>query len=158
MKITVDRVFSDHDVTISRVYIDGKFICHGLEDEHREHKIPGETRIPAGTYRLGVRKEGGFHSRYCRKFPQSHRGMLHVLDVPGFTYILIHVGNYDRDTDGCLLLGRADYDARAVWQSKKAYERFYGQVITAAENGEATIEYIDSDSLNKLIKRHGVPS
>ena len=32
-------------------------------------------------------------------------GMLHVLDVPNFKYILIHCGNTDEDTAGCLLLG-----------------------------------------------------
>ena len=31
--------------------------------------------------------------------------MLHVLDVPGFEYILIHCGNTDEHTAGCLLVG-----------------------------------------------------
>ena len=144
MHILVDRYLSDEDATLSRVYIDGVYQCDGLEDEYREDKIVGETRIPAGTYKIGVRTVGGFHKRYSRSF-SFHRGMLHVLDVPGFEYILIHVGNYDRDTAGCLLLGAGDERAMAVWLSKGTYRRFYNKVIDAALSGDLTIEYRDSD-------------
>ena len=145
MQIRVDRITSNDDVTISRVYINGEFFCHGLEDEYRAEKVPGETRIPAGLYHIGVRKEGGFHNRYSTLFSDIHRGMLHVLDVPNFKWILIHVGNYEHETDGCLLLGRADFDAWAVWQSKVTYKRFYKEVIDAAERGEVTILFQDLD-------------
>ena len=70
-----------------------------------QKKIKGETRIPAGTYNIGVRTVGGFHSRYVKKYGDLHQGMLHVLDVPGFEYILIHTGNTDEHTMGCLLVG-----------------------------------------------------
>jgi len=49
MKITVERFLSDNDSTVSRVLIDATHECFGLEDEFREEKIPGETRIPADT-------------------------------------------------------------------------------------------------------------
>lgn len=145
MDILVDRVVSNHDVTISRVYIDGKFFCHGLEDEYRARKTPGETRIPSGCYNLGIRETGGFHQRYRTLFPGEHRGMIEVMNVPGFRWILIHVGNFERDTAGCLLLGRADYTAWAVWQSKATYRRFYREVIAAVRSGNATILFLDND-------------
>ena len=56
MEILVDRFVSDDDSTISRVNVDGQFVCFGLEDEYRADKVPGETRIPAGTYRVTLRK------------------------------------------------------------------------------------------------------
>ena len=34
-----------------------------------------------------------------------HKGMLWVRDVPGFEYILIHTGNTDEHTSGCLIVG-----------------------------------------------------
>lgn len=145
MNVLVDRVASNHDVTISRVYINNRFFCHGLEDEYRARKIPGETRISAGCYALGVRNEGGFHQRYQTLFPGEHRGMIEILNVPDFQWVLVHVGNYERDTAGCLLLGRADYDAWAVWQSKSTYRRFYNTVIDAVERDEATILFLDND-------------
>ena len=53
MLITVDRFKSDDDATLSKVDIDGQFVCFGLEDEYREDKVANETRIPAGRYRIG---------------------------------------------------------------------------------------------------------
>lgn len=145
MNILVDRVTSNHDVTISRIYINDRFFCHGLEDEFRIRKIPGETRIPAGCYDLGIRDTGGFHQRYGTLFPRTHQGMIEILNVPNFRWVLIHVGNFHRDTAGCLLLGRADYDAWAVWHSKATYERFYSAVIDAVLRDEATILFLDND-------------
>ena len=52
MEITVNRFISDNDTTISHINVDGKFICFGLEDEYRENKLVGETRIPAGKYKV----------------------------------------------------------------------------------------------------------
>ena len=148
MIITVDRFKSDSDATISKVSVDGRFVCFGLEDEYRDEKVASETRIPAGRYKVGVRREGGFHARYTARFPNFHRGMLHVTDVPGFTFILIHIGNTDEDTAGCLLVGlnaAVDDGELRVTSSKLAYQKLYPMVIDAAERGELEIEYLDSD-------------
>lgn len=148
MEILVDRFISDDDSTVSRVMVDGKFVCFGLEDEYREEKTSGETRIPAGTYQVTLRKEGGHHARYQKKFPNMHRGMLHVRDVPNFTWILIHIGNTDKDTDGCLLVGSqaiTDPGDMKVTSSTAAYARFYPMVVDAAENETLSITYVDND-------------
>ena len=39
------------------------------------------------------------------KYGDMHKGMLWVRDIPGFEYILIHTGNTDEHTSGCLLVG-----------------------------------------------------
>lgn len=148
MKITVDRFLSDNDSTVSRVLIDGAHECFGLEDEFREEKVLGETRIPAGTYEIGVRTVGSFHPRYSRRFPDIHKGMLHILDVPNFTYILIHCGNTDEDTAGCLLVGTSvniTAGEMSIGGSRIAYRKFYPKVIQAALEGSLEIEFIDSD-------------
>ncbi len=146
MRINVLRVKSDSDSTLSWVGVDGRFQCYGLEDEPRATKIAGETRIPAGTYNVGIRKTGGFHKRYTGRFPDFHRGMLHVLDVPGFEYILIHIGNTDDDTAGCLLLGTgANIDRLTISNSTGAYKKLYSKVMDAAEAGILTITYVDAD-------------
>ena len=80
-----------------------RFLAFTLEDEFRKEKVKHETRIPAGTYAIEFRTEGGFHERYLKKYKSPfHRGMLHLQDVPGFEYILIHSGNHDGHTSGCL--------------------------------------------------------
>lgn len=149
MEIRVDRFVSDDDSTISRVLVNGRFECFGLEDEYREEKIVGETRIPAGMYEVTLRKEGGFHQRYSERFRDlNHDGMLHIRDVPGFQFILIHCGNTDEDTSGCLLVGSqaiTEPGNMMVTQSTAAYRRFYPKVVQAAAEGELSITFEDND-------------
>ena len=136
MKITVERIESDSDATISKVYVDDVYICDGIEDEHRDKKVAGETRIPAGKYKILVRTWGGLHTRDTAQFPK----------VPGFDSILIHVGNTDDDTEGCLLVGKRVKGKMFVSSSVKTYSAFYQLVIESALQGELEIEYINRDS------------
>jgi hypothetical protein len=143
MKILVSRVKSTENFTISDVYIDGVPYCKGLEDRHREIKVMHETRIPEGTYKVELRTFGGHHERYRRKFPDIHKGMLWVKDVPKFKDILIHIGNTTEDTSGCLLLGtKADFSKGILLNSTIAYKKFYSKVLSAIEAGDkVTITY-----------------
>ena len=149
MKILIERFSSDKDSTISTIYVDGRFICFGLEDEYREHKVPAETRIPAGVYPIKLKIVGGFHARYKKKFSTFHIGMLHLQDVPGFTDILIHVGNTDSNTAGCLLVGMgaiSTKDNMSIQSSVNAYNLLYNIVADAARDDDLTIEIIDRDN------------
>ena len=148
MKIEVDRFISDADTTISRILVDGAFVCFGLEDEYREEKLIGETRIPAGRYSVRLRTEGGFHQRYFVRFPEFHQGMLHIRNVPGFKWILIHCGNTDEDTQGCLLVGSQANTApgnMSLVNSTEAYRRFYSLVMPAAKAEDLMISFMDND-------------
>ena len=148
MLLKVERFHSTNDETYSLVTVDDMFTCFGLEDEPRVNKVVGETRIPAGLYPVKVRTHGGFHNRYSVKF-DFHKGMLEVCNVPNFTDILLHIGNTDEDTMGCLLLGSScDPTKHMVGKSTLAYERVYRSVIDAALDGELMIEYIDNDMLH----------
>ena len=124
-----------------------KFLAYTLEDEQRDTKVFGETRIPNGIYKLGLRKVGGYHTRYTKRFPHIHIGMLHVLDVPGFEYILIHCGNTDEHTAGCLLVGDSQENNQItkdgfIGKSTQAYKRIYPRIAEAIECGEnVTITY-----------------
>jgi hypothetical protein len=112
-------------------------------------KVKGETRIPAGVYNIELRKEGGFHERYTKKYSNIHIGMLHIVNVPGFEYILIHTGNTDEHTAGCLIVGDSQENNTIikdgfVGKSVNAYKRIYPRIAKAIEKGEeVTIEYID---------------
>ncbi len=149
MIITVNRLTQTKQTTISTIHIDGNFQCFGLENPHHDVKIPGDTRIPCGIYRVGIRSQGGKHKRYDERFPNSHRGMLQIENVPGFEYILIHIGNYHKNTDGCLLLGksvmndRSNHENYMIGSSTQVYLKFYKSVIFAAESGDLQIEFKD---------------
>ena len=132
---------------------DGReFLAYTLEDEFREEKVSAETRIPEGTYDVKLRTVGGFHSRYLDKFGADfHKGMLHVQDVPGFEYILIHTGNTDEHTMGCLLV--ADTSQQNITEdgfigaSVAAYKRIYPELAQwLADGNKLTITYIDYDN------------
>ena len=110
MKLDVVRFQYGEDATNSLLFIDGEFECYGLEDEHRDVKVMHETCIPEGTYKIKLRNEGGFHSRYAAKYGDWHKGMLWLQDVPGFTFILIHTGNTDQHTSGCYIVGETQQD------------------------------------------------
>ncbi len=132
--------------------VNGKrnFLCYTLEDEQRDVKVWGETRIPAGKYKLSLRKEGGFHSRYQAKYGDMHKGMIHVNDVPGFEYILWHTGNTDENTAGCLLLGNSQTSNLVqkdgfVGSSVNAYKDVYPYVAAAISQGDVWVTYTDYD-------------
>lgn len=157
MELEVLRISSQKDSTNGILFdVTGgerKFLCYTLEDEYREDKVAGETRIPAGTYRVTLRTTGGFHGRYVKKYGDMHKGMLWVRDVPNFEYILIHTGNNDSHTAGCLLVGdsqQANFGSSdgMVGSSVNAYKRIYPPIAEALEQGqEVTITYIDFDTI-----------
>lgn len=129
---------------------DGReFLCYTLEDESRNLKKKGETRIPEGMYELTLRTEGGFHKKYSERFPDIHEGMLWVRDVPNFEYILIHCGNTDEHTAGCLLLGDSQennllMENGFIGKSANAYKRVYKKILNAiSEGNDIHIEYVD---------------
>ena len=153
MELEVIRFSSGADST-NGILLDktnNKFLAYTLEDEYREEKKYGETRIPNGTYKLGLRKEGGYHQKYSKRFSDIHIGMLHVLNVPNFEYILIHCGNTDEDTAGCLLVGDSQENNQIkkngfVGSSTRAYMRIYPEIAQAIKDGEdVTITYYDHD-------------
>ncbi len=145
MNIFQRRLFDTGEETINILYIDGKFAIWILEDQHRDIKVWGDTRIPAGKYKLELRKEGSQHKRYKKKF-SNHIGMIHLLDVPNFKYIHFHIGNYDDDTAGCLLAGSYPYPIKGgyiVQRSTIAYKKVYPIIAEAIELGDTYWEIED---------------
>ena len=157
MKLEVLRFSSEDDSTSGLLFditdSNRKFLAYTLEDEYREEKEIHETRIPAGTYNVTLRTEGGFHQRYVTKYGDMHKGMLWVRDVPGFEYILIHTGNTDEHTSGCLLLGDSQTNNQIkedgfIGSSVQAYKRVYPQIAQVLEDGGVVnITYTDFDTI-----------
>ena len=152
MKLEVIRFNKGVDSTngiLFDITHDREFLCYTLEDESREEKVYGETCIPEGEYKINFRREGGYHAKYSKRFADIHMGMLEVCDVPNFKYILIHCGNTDEDTAGCLLVGdtQENNDIKKngfIGKSTKAYMRIYPAIAKALEAGEeVTIAYRD---------------
>jgi hypothetical protein len=53
---------------------------------------------------------------------------------------LIHMGNFNTDTEGCILVGDvSDIEKEAVFNSETAYVTLYKKVIGSALDGTLTI-------------------
>jgi len=115
-RIIVEREPSTVEWTLSEFFIDGVRSGVGVEDEHRDVKVFGETRIPAGVYELDLRHSPKFSGSYFvdnngnisnkkdARFKDPHQ-LIWVKNVPGFEYILWHWGNTDLDSHGCYIIG-----------------------------------------------------
>jgi hypothetical protein len=136
MKILVERFDSGSNDTLGRVYIDGVLKCFSIEDEKRAVKVKGDTCIPTGTYKIG------FYDS-----PSHGAKSLMIKDVPNFKYILIHTGNTEDDTCGCLIVGKRIgtlNNKRAVLDSKTAFKEIYKLISTALDAGEEVeIKYME---------------
>ena len=136
MKLEVIRFNKGEDSTngiLFDVTNERKFLCYTLEDESRKEKVYGETCIPEGEYCINFRAEGGYHAKYSKRFAD----------------ILIHCGNTDEDTAGCLLVGDTQENNNIkkngfIGRSTAAYTRIYPDIADALSRGEeVTIEYRD---------------
>ena len=94
MKIKVDRIYKGESYTIGKMYLNGEYFCDTLEDAIRPVKIPNETAIPAGIYKVEVT----YSPRFKRNLPL-------LIDVPNYTGIRIHNGSNKDHTSGCILVG-----------------------------------------------------
>jgi len=155
MKIQLIRFSSQADSTSGILLIDNEFACYTLEDEEREVKVMHETCIPEGTYEIKYRKEGGFHNRYKARYGSDHFGMLELQEVPGFKWILIHSGNTDEHTSGCVLVGDQQknnliYKDGFIGESRNAYSRIYKTISNALNNNEKVTIEIKKINNNKL--------
>lgn len=120
------------DLTFGKLYLNDVYFCETLEDVDRKLeaggvKIPGDTAIPRGKYRVTID-----HSQ------RFGRDMMHVLDVPGFTGIRIHSGNTIADTEGCILLGMAR-GKNFLLSSRYAVNYVFIQVLNAVKAGRPVI-------------------
>lgn len=127
MKLLLKRIFKGNTYTIGKLYIDGEYFCDTLEDKVREVKIKNETAIPTGTYKVIV----NMSPRFKRLLPR-------LLDVPGFDGILIHRGNTDKDTSGCILVGENKVKGKVI--NSTPYEKKLVEILKNESDISITIE------------------
>lgn len=127
MQISVIRDLWGETFVSGSMFVDGDFLCYTLEDKDREResseytKVYGKTAIPRGGYQVIVNMSPKFKRLYPR-----------LLDVPGYQGVLIHEGNTEDDTEGCILVGmsRASDGSRlnnSTLALKRLMEKLEGQ-------------------------------
>ena len=145
LKISALRYSDSGSSTQSLTFVDGAFFCHGLEDGAREVKVAGATCIPQGLYEVKFREvDSPLTLTYREKF-DWFTYHLEIQDVPNFSYVYIHIGNTEKNTDGCYLVGHTintnQVASGFLGNSADAYERLYKRVSDhLTEGGRVYIE------------------
>lgn len=172
--ITVDRFYSTENETIS-TFVCGTLgiIGFGVEDEYRDTKVKGETRISAGEYEFYLAHSPKFSPsffadskgnliskkdfatlREIEKQKYKQHLCLYLKDVQNFVGIIWHWGNTEKDTDGCYVVGseRAVFNGQqGVAKSILKYMEIYPKIFQALQRGEKVFaKYIDSDTKKLL--------
>lgn len=144
---TATATLGKYELTNGKKFPKPIYTVEDVERKAGEAKVWGQTAIPKGIYRLRLRKEGGKHLEYLKRYPKTHKGMIHYENVPGFEYILMHIGNFPKDTNGCTCVGLGKSVATSsVTQSKAAYELIYtiiADMIEADDKAKGPGVYIE---------------
>lgn len=147
MEILIKRIYNCEDYCISHVYIDGSYICDAIEDTDRgldnsmseleilKKKIKDKTAIPTGEYNILMnvispkfsKKE--YYKKLCNgKVPRFE-------SVKGFMGVLFHIGNTEKDSSGCIILGQNKVKGKVI-NSRMCFENFYNKLKVAYKIGE----------------------
>lgn len=121
MTFSLEREPSTPDGMFGRLALDGVFFCWTLEPAADRDEHPA---IPAGTYRVIISES----ARFGRRLPA-------ILGVPGRSGVRIHPGNFDQDTEGCVLLGTSRHGAM-LENSRAACQMFQSRLEFMLARGE----------------------
>lgn len=151
MKLTLKRIAKRDTYTIGNLYIDGKFFCNTIEDKDRgldqsmtdeeilKIKVPNETAIPTGTYKITLNVVSPKYSQRSFYQKNANRGRVpRLLDVKGFAGVLIHCGNLASDSSGCILVG-LNTKVGMVTDSKNTFIKLYKELLKDRNNITLTI-------------------
>ena len=135
MKLLVTRSAFTGLSTIGSLAVDGAPFGHTLEPPKKEDDSKPRA-IPCGTYDVSIRYS-----------PKHGRLIPHVENVPGFSEIEIHIGNFPRDTEGCLLVSHSISNVPdQILGSKTAFDSLFRMLSEAKEKGEEiTITYVEAE-------------
>lgn len=139
MRLELDRKYKRSYYTIGKLYIDGEYFCDTLEDTDRglsqdmseteieSMKIESSTAIPTGEYRVTLDVVSPRYSS-SKTYAEIDGKLPRLLDVKGFDGILIHIGNTNEDTSGCVLVGK-NKETGKVLNSRETFFSLYDKLL-----------------------------
>ena len=150
MKIRVKRIFRGPEYTIGHLYVNDVYVCDTLEDRDRgldyrmslskikSKKVPGKTAIPTGIYKLTLDVKSpkfgskAFYKEVCDGY------LPRLIGVPGYEGVLIHVGNNQNDTDGCILVGLNKVKGQVI-DSRQIFRKLWDSYFKIAKQDKMEI-------------------
>lgn len=154
MEILLQRYSDNKESTQGLLFVDKKFFCFILEDEHRDVKVMSETRIPSGLYELKIQRSDTpltvKHRADYNKTEVWFKYHIEVTGIPNFSGVYVHAGNTDDHTAGCLLpadtQGNNQIEEGRQERSIQATKRFYHKVYPALEKGQRVYLKVQDES------------
>lgn len=151
MELRLRRIALKTDYTIGKLYIDNVYFCDVLEPTTRDYdkngvfdngekKIEGKTAIPYGVYPVTLDVRSQKYSNFT-KYPwaEKYDGYLpRLMNVKTHVGVLFHVGNYPKDTEGCLLVGE-NKKVGAVINSTATFKRLMDDYLLPAKKRKEAI-------------------
>lgn len=141
MDLFLKRIARKKTYTIGKLYIDGKYFCDTIEDTDRglkqtdayasnkRKKVKGQTAIPTGRYQVTLSVQSPrFASKAQYKFCNGY--LPRLINVPCFDGVLIHIGNTERDTEGCILVGENKMVGMVI-NSTQTFQKLYERLKEA---------------------------
>jgi hypothetical protein len=135
MELTlVTNIFTDKS-TESTLLVDGEFQCYTLELPVKDG-LPGSA-IPSGVYDVKLLPSLKFKASTDPWVLGYADSIPHILGIPNRSNILIHWGNFDTDTEGCILTGQKETKDE-VELSRAAFAALHKKLI-GAESVKLTV-------------------
>lgn len=147
MELTLKRIAKKETYTIGKLYVDGTYFCDTIEDKDRglnsrmalaeikRKKVYGQTAIPAGKYEVMMDICSPTYSQKPKWKEYNGGFMPRLKDVPGYSGVLMHPGNTEKDTYGCLLVGENKVVGKVI-NSEATFKRLYPVLLDAHNRGE----------------------
>lgn len=153
MELLLKRIAKQPTYTIGRLYINDEYFCDTLEDKDRglnnsmslddikKIKVYGETAIPTGTYKIDMNTVSLKYSNpnkyaYVKAYDSK---MPRLINVPGFDGVLMHAGNTDKDSYGCVLVGENKVKGKVI-NSQATWKKLMDVLLTDKDNITLTIQ------------------
>lgn len=142
MKLTIKRTITRNSYTLGKLYVDGVYFCDTLEDKDRgltqnmsveqikSMKVPGETAIPKGTYRVTLDVISPKFSKYPFYMETCKGKLPRLIDVKGYEGVLIHVADgpkRDSLVQGCIGIGNLSAE-EYLMNGKKVFAELYNKL------------------------------
>lgn len=142
MKLTIKRTITRNSYTLGKLYVDGVYFCDTLEDKDRgltqnmsveqikSIKVPGETAIPKGTYKVTLDVVSPKFSKYPFYMQTCGGKLPRLIDVKGYEGVLIHVADgpkRDSLVQGCIGVGNLSAE-EYLMNGKKVFAELYNKM------------------------------
>ena len=123
-KLSLIRCRQSVDGTFGRLFFGDDFLCYTLEPAP---SVVKPYPIPCGMYHVRLDIVSPKY-RFRQPYATLCKGCVpRLMDVPGFDGILIHIGNWSKDTKGCILVGQKA-SLHRLYNSKLAFVDLYNRI------------------------------